>query len=526
MQQTGGFLSRSMGRCLRGLLTAILLGALAVNLIAPLRAEAASATVEGKVAAGSTDDLLKLDTNQGQMLIKMDSNVNISGGAMVIGAKVKVDVETGTDRYLHTNKITVSGTNWGAVVDTANTITVTGKIMSGSTESTVLFAFSGSQFNLRIDATTEFKGVHIIEKDREVEVTVARGSDAYLHALRISGNPTVSTVSAMADIPAKTSDGRTISVVNGVVQSGSTDSNLVIKVSGNLFNVKIDSSTDITQIHALVPEATIGLAVYVGADGAFHAYKMVGSIETAEPNRSGNTATVSGTVQKNTTDKILYLKTSAGDMIIKLDKDTDIGTTGLLVVGKTVQVTVQRGSDAYLHATKISGNGSSSSSTTTASAQMSPEAEKTSESVKVQGTVESNTTNAVLYLKVSGSVMQIRIDRNTKWPESDALKTGESITAMVYRGSDAYLHAESVTADTECAPSAVINTASKLTFKGNVEKIDGYTITIKNGDNTYTFRFDDDTDFSGFRLLQKNKTVTVEAATGSDGYWRATMVTM
>ena len=95
---------------------------------------------------------------------------------------------------------------------------------------------------------------------------------------------------------------------------------------------------------------------------------------------------------------------------------------------------------------------------------------------------------------------------------------------MVYRGSDAYIHAESVTADTESAPATVINAASKLSFKGTIEKIDGYTITLKNDTNTYTFRFDDSTDFSGFRLLQTGKEVTIEAATGSDGYWRAISV--
>ena len=523
MQQTGGFLGKGKERrTLQRLLTALFLLALAVNVLVPLRAEAASATVEGKVGSGTTDDLLKLDTTSGQMLIKMDDDLKISGGGMIVGAKVTVEVKTGNDGYLHTSSIKVTGTNWGAVVDTGSTLTVSGKILSGTNEGTLVFEYSGSQFYIRMDSATEFKGCHILEKDRTVEVTVARGSDAYLHAVKISGNPTTTFANNVTGVPQKTSDGRAISVVNGVVQSASTDSLLVIKVNGNVFNVKIDSSTDIKEIHALVPDTTIGLAVYVGADGAFHAYKLVGAIETAAPSRTGGTATVTGVVQKNTTDKILYLKSNGGDMVIKLDKDTDLGTTGLLVVGKTVDVTVQLGTDRYLHATKISGN--ASASTSSSANGMSASATKTSDSVKVQGTVESNTDNAVLYLRVGGSVMNIRIDSNTKWPESDALKVGQTVTAMVYRGSDAYIHAESVTADTDCAPSTVVNAASRLSFTGTIDKIDGYTITLKNNDNTYTFRFDDSTDFSGFRVLKTGKTVTIEAATGADGYWRAMSV--
>lgn len=522
MQQTS-VTGKSVMRRLRELLTAVVLSALVLNVLAPMQAAAAYATVEGKVASGSTDDLLKLDTNQGQMLIKMDSDLKISGGAMIVGAKVTVDVDLSNDGYLHTKAIRVTGTNWGAVVDTANTLTVTGKVLSGTNEGTLLFSFSGSQFNIRIDSATEFKGVRILEKDREIEVTVARGSDAYLHAVKISGNPTSSSIpNTVTGVPAKTADGRAISIVNGVVQSGSTDSVVIVKVSGNLFNVKIDSSTDIKEIHALVPDSTIGLAVYVGADGAFHAYKLVGSIETAEPNRAGATVAVTGTVQKNTNDKILYLRTSAGDMTIKLDKDTDLGTTGLLLLDKTVTVTVQRGSDAYLHAIKITGSNTSSSSSS--SSGMSQTVDKTSDSVKVQGVVDSKTTNAVLYLQVGGEVMQIRLDSNTSWPKSDALKVGTTVSAYVYRGSDAYMHAESVTSELASAPATSVNAASKLSFTGTIDKIDGYTITLKTNDNTYTFRFDDSTNFAGFRVLQSGKTVTIEAATGSDGYWRATSV--
>ena len=204
-------------------------------------------------------------------------------------------------------------------------------------------------------------------------------------------------------------------------------------------------------------------------------------------------------------------------------EDTDLGTTGLLLVGKTVDVTVQRGSDAYLHAVKISSN-ANAATTSSSSDSMSPTADKTSDYISVQGTVESNTTNAVLYLKVGGQVMNIRIDKNTKWPESDALRTGTTVAAVVYRGSDAYLHAESITSNLDSAPSATVNTASKLSFRGTIEKVDGYTITLKSNDNTYTFRFDDSTDFSGFRLLNTGKTVTIDAATGSDGYWRAISV--
>ena len=67
------------------------------------------------------------------------------------------------------------------------------------------------------------------------------------------------------------------------------------------------------------------------------------------------TANVSGTVKSGSNSSMLYLTTSSGDMVIKIDADADISGCKLLLQGSTVYVGVYRGNDAYMHACKGGG---------------------------------------------------------------------------------------------------------------------------------------------------------------------------
>ena len=494
-----------------------------------IKAEAASnGTVNGTVASGTTDTLMKLNTTQGTMLIKLDSDVVISGsGAIFEGAKVAVDWKYGNDGYLHTSRIVVSGTtNWGAVIDTLNFITIQGTVLKDTDVSTLLLDYNGSALKIRMDSTTAWDNCHYIYPGRQISVTIARGSDAYFHALKISStliNGTNGTQNSTTGTQTTLADGRTLSTVSGVVQDGATDSLFRLSVNGNIMKIIIDSDTDLSGIHALIPGTTITVSVYRGSDAVLHAYSMVGSISTtASGARSGSIVNVTGTVQTKTTDNILYLNTSGGQMIIKLDPDTSIGTTGLLVLNKTVTVGVQRGSDSYLHAVTISS--SSAATTTSTSVAASATTTRTSDEVKVSGVVQAESNNAVLYLRSSAGTMAIRLDANTVWPGSKAFTTGEELTAMVYRGADASLHAASVSSYLDACPATVLNAATQLTFSGTITKVQGYNITLTTSDGDMIFRMDNSTDFSGMRMLVSNKTVSITGMTGSDGYWHALTV--
>ncbi len=506
-------------------LSVLLVMGLYVNLLdgfATLQAEAADPVAEGTIEKDSTDDMLKLNTAGGLMSIKIDSDVKITGaGVLMSGMKVKVSYYYGTeDKYLHTKYIEApSGTTWGSTVNTMNYVTVSGKILDGSDQSAIKLDYNGSELKIRLDATTVYENFHILKKDRTVDVTVAQGTDAYLHAIKISVQST-QTSSALMGTVDRTADGRTVSTVSGTVQEGCTDELFSLKVNGNIMKIKIDKNTDLSLIHALIPGTSITAAVYTGEDKYLHAYKLAGniSLQNTTVRDTSNSITVTGTVQKNTTDNILYLSTNGGNMTIKLDTDTNVNNGGLLILNKKVSVIAQRGSDAYLHAVYITAD-TTGPATVNNVIQMSATTERTSENLTVEGYVKKDTNNSVLQLRTSGGDMSIRIDANTVWTDSKGVQADQKITVVAYRGTDKYLHAESVTSKLDAAPATTLNGATQVEFSGTVKKIDGYTITLKTNEGDQIFRFDNSSDFTGFRMLQSDRSVTIVGVTGADGYW-------
>ena len=525
MHKTAKKASRTVQNLLCRALSVLLVMGLYVNLFdgfATLQAEAADPVVEGTIEKDSTDDMLKLNTSGGLMSIKIDSDVKITGaGVLMNGMKVKVTYYYGTnDKYLHTKNIEApSGTTWGATVNTMNTVTVTGKILEGSDQSSIKLDYNGSALRIRLDATTVYDNLRFLKQDRTVDITVAQGSDAYLHAVKISTQST-QTSSALMGTVDRTPDGKSVATVSGTVQEGCTDEIFSLKVNGNIMKIKIDKSTDLNLIHALIPGTTITAAVYTGEDKYLHAYKLAGniSLQNTAIRDTSSAITVTGTVQKNTTDNILYLSTNGGNMTIKLDRDTNVNNGGLLILNKKVSVVAQRGSDAYLHAVSISAE-TSGPATVNNVIQMSATTERTSENYTVEGYVKKDSNNSVLQLHTSGGEMSIRIDANTVWTDSKGVMADQKITVVAYRGNDKYMHAASVTSKLDAAPSTTLNGATQVEFTGTLKKIDGYTITLKTTEGDQIFRFDNSSDFTGFRMLQSDRTVTIVGVTGADGYW-------
>ena len=105
--------------------------------------------------------------------------------------------------------------------------------------------------------------------------------------------------------------------------------------------------------------------------------------QAAEENKA------TGIVASNSTQSLLLLNTSGGQMKIKLDSGTDFSECRVLVGGQTVTVTYYRGNDAYLHASKVSdGTGSSSSSSANSTSG------QTSSYPSVSGTIAANSTSS------------------------------------------------------------------------------------------------------------------------------------
>ena len=72
-------------------------------------------------------------------------------------------------------------------VDTSSTSTVTGTVSGKSTENILYLNTQGGEMELKLDALRSANGFKVLINDKKVSVTCARGSDAYMHALDITG---------------------------------------------------------------------------------------------------------------------------------------------------------------------------------------------------------------------------------------------------------------------------------------------------------------------------------------------------
>ncbi len=497
----------------------------------PLNAMAATTgTAEGKVESGSDGDMLKLDSSGGHMQIKMDNTTQITGaGILYVGQKVKVTWRYGDDKYLHANTIAAEGgTTWGATINKENVITVSGTVLEGSDASVMNFRLNGSDLKIRLDRTTEYENFRFLTPGKEIILSAVVGSDQYFHATKIRPG-SLSATSQLLEIGSatQTSDGKPLANLTGEVLSGTTEALLQLQNSDSKFIIKIDDTVTKKSIRALIPGSTIGVQVYRGDDKYLHAYTLAGKVSTTATGTRDSSAPVqvTGTVQKKTDDNTLYLKATTGDMIIRMDPDTDMTKAGLLVLDKKLDVWVVRGSDSYMHATKIVNAGGVSNSSTNPLGIMSATVTGDGKQYTTKGTVQAKTTNGTLFLKTSGGEdMTIRIDANTQWPNSKALTPNEEVEVTFYRGSDSVMHAASVTSKLAACDNVTLDASTQLEFSGTIDKIDGYTIHVKNDSGTVIYRFDNNTDFTYCRILTTGRKVTVTGMIGSDKYWHAKKV--
>ena len=144
-------------------------------------------------------------------------------------------------------------------------------------------------------------------------------------------------------------------------------------------------------------------------------------------------ATVQGTVMSGTTADLLKLSTEDGKMEIKLDSGTDTSACKILLPGTSISVSVSHGSDGYLHAVKISGD----TKTPTISVDSSSTA-------TVTGTISEKTKDDVLYVNTVQGEMQIKLDTTTNMSGCSILVADKTYDIVCARGSDAYMHAISI----------------------------------------------------------------------------------
>ena len=317
-------------------------------------------------------------------------------------------------------------------------VTVQGTVASGTTSELLKLSTKDGEMHIKLDATTDTSECKILLPDQKISVAVVHGSDAYLHALKItSGAQTIGVAL----------DNSSAVTVTGTINEKTKGDLLYFNTSTGEMQIKLDSTTNMSGCKVLVANKSYSITCVRGSDAYMHAVSIYDSSAapigtttltglTPAPTGAVNVSTtvVTGTVGKNTKENLLYLATSGGEMQIVIDSYTDSRNGLMLIPGRSLSVSVYRGSDAYMHAAAIAG----------VKDYVQPATVDGSTST-VTGTVNNKSTENVLYLSTSGGEMIIKLDTLTSMNNCKVLISGKKISVTCARGSDAYMHAISIT---------------------------------------------------------------------------------
>lgn len=335
----------------------------------PMKAWAAeTVTVQGSIMSGTTNDLLKLSTQEGNMEVKIDSGTDASACKVLLpGKQVSVSVSHGTDGYLHAVKITSGGQTESFTLDSSSNATVTGTISEKSQEDVLCVNTKQGEMQIKLDPSTDMSGCSVLVVNKTYTITCARGSDAYMHATSIvdaasdtgsgvekgqAGASASLTPSPESVVTASTS------TVTGKVDQKTEEGLLYLSTSYGEMQIVIDSNTDTRNGMFMMPGREITVLVYRGSDAYMHAAVITGKKDTVVPATvdDSSASTVSGTVNARSNENILYLQTKWGEMELKLDTVKSMTGYKILTADRKVTVTCARGADAYMHVINLVGN--------------------------------------------------------------------------------------------------------------------------------------------------------------------------
>ena len=314
------------------------------------------AVTTGTITDGTTSDLLCVSNGDGVYKLKIDSSSDFSAcRAMVKGRKVTVGFVWKNDGYNHVTKaVGVTESRSSATIDKSSEFTVQGKVGADTTENELFLINGEGTYKMKIDASTVMGSCKSMYYNQQISVTAARGSDGYIHVLRVDLPRQISTIvngqTVYSYTVQKTGDSVT---VKGTVVSGTSDSMLYLASNGGTMSIKLDQGTDLSSCKALMENETVTATVYPGSDAYYHASTLINEHLPGSASVTNADTTVTGTVNGETTGSTLVLDTNGGKMQIKLDTGTQMGNCKVLTKGAKVKVGVGRANDDYWHAVSM-----------------------------------------------------------------------------------------------------------------------------------------------------------------------------
>lgn len=333
-----------------------------------VQAEEVIATVQGKVMEKTTSRLLLLDTPEGKMEIKIDGGTDTSGCKILLPDKeIRVSVSNGNDGYLHAVTVSDKAVESSVGLDTSNISSVVGTLNEKTTESVLYLDTAQGEMELKLDKDTDMSGCSLLVVSGKYVVRCARGDDAYMHAVSIADvakAPATSTSSTQTSYQAPVVNATgTTTTATGTVKDSTTESALCLSASGEELTIKIYDGTDTSRGMVLTPGNRMMVTYFRASDNNLYAASIVGVKDSSSATvDTSSQATVTGTVKEKSTENILVLDTSAGEMELKLDRVSATGGCKVLVKDKKVSVTCARGDDAYMHALTVTAAGTTGGS--------------------------------------------------------------------------------------------------------------------------------------------------------------------
>lgn len=308
--------------------------------------------------------------------------------------------------------------------------TVRGTVMDKTTSQLIYLDTSSGKMEIKIDGETDTSGCKILLPGKVISVSVSHGSDGYLHAVRITSDAKDSMVSV---------DTSSISTVTGTLNDKTKNDVLCLDTQYGVMELKYDNTLDMSGCNILVLGQTYTVKCARGSDAYMHAISIsdsssYGGTSSYVPNNSNSSNSVTGKVSSDTTPEILYLSTSDGVMQFKIDSDADTSRGMVHTKDNKLTVYFYHGSDGYLHATGIVGEKEASSNVTV----------DTSSTSTVTGQVMKKSTENVLYLDTRYGEMELKLDKVATQNDGKSLVKDMWVTVTCARGSDAYMHALSI----------------------------------------------------------------------------------
>lgn len=323
--------------------------------------------------------------------------------------------------------------------------TVQGKVMEGTTAKLLFLDTADGKMEIKIDGDTNTGSCKMLLPNKGISVSVANGNDGYLHAVTISEN---------AENPSVSLDTAKVSNVIGTVNKKTTENVLYLDTEQGVMEIKLDRDTDFSSCSVLVVSGKYVVRCARGEDAYMHALSIadVGAApavtapqadatvqtfnQASAVNVTGETRTVSGTVRESTNESVLNLKSSEGDFTFRISDNTDTSKGMILTTDSKLMVTYFRGSDNNLYASALTGVKDSSSVTLD---DVAP--------ATVAGTVKDKSSENVLVLDTTAGEMELKLDKLESLNGCKVLVAGKKVSVTCKRGSDAFMHAISITAD-------------------------------------------------------------------------------